>query len=386
MRTLSDLRRVVRQLGDPKPPRAERLRTSRLAACYKCGPRFTPAGIKNISTTGVYLWTDIRPHVGDEVSLDFWETGGLECSLDLQLSIQARVARLGADGIGLEFLLPQGMNKGLWELLLRNIVVLSQPRHVAELFRTLRTMLFLCRLCPCEADEAIGLLSGRLPPDRTSIVARIAIGAELLLAAKPESGSMRAHPRVVADILFEGSWIPDEPTIQLWTGLLAASCSEDAPDDSNEIFAHLLGHFTPSQTRILIRGCEWALSHPASAGNCLPPSIILGPREMVAVTDVYDLYRNATDLAHLYNLGLIENVFDFTSYRPADSFDITPSRLGVELYKRCHGSRQKLEPELFEDAQAHLANFLPAPRPDIESETPPSLFPHLTARPKQEFT
>ncbi len=75
---------------------------------------------------------------------------------------------------------------------------------------------------------------------------------------------------------------------------------------------------------------------------------------------------------------MIQKVFDFTSYREAESFDITPSSLGLELYKHCHGSREKIEPHLVEAANAHLLNFLPPPHPIapeptfIDGQTPPS--------------
>jgi len=373
---LSDLRRKVKRLSDPNPPRAERRAAPGLAACYKFESIFTPAGIKNISSTGIYLWTDKRPRTGDEVSLSLWDIGGADYSSDLEISIPARVARRDKDGIGLKFVLPPGMNTSLWELLLRNIVVLPGQRQVAELFRTLRAMLFLSRLCPSKAEEAINLLSGRLPPHRTSILVKIAIGAEKLLAAGPAAERMQAHPKLVTDILCQGSWIPDEPTARLWMGLLANSCSVDAPDDSNAVFARLLGHFTPSQTRIFVHGCEWALDSAAGHEDSAAGSLVLGPKEMSKLTGVYDPYRNATELAYLFNLGLIQEVFDFTSYHPADNFDITPSSLGLELYKRCHGCHEKLKPNLVEAANAHLDNFLPAPQPaDSDHHIFPLLLP-----------
>ena len=98
---------------------------------------------------------------------------------------------------------------------------------------------------------------------------------------------------------------------------------------------------------------------------------------MVELTGVHDLTRNATDLAYLFNLGLIQKLFDFTSYHAAESFDITPSTLGLELYKHCHGSREKIEPHLVEAANAHLLNFLPPPLPIapgatfLDGQTPP---------------
>jgi len=69
---------------------------------------------------------------------------------------------------------------------------------------------------------------------------------------------------------------------------------------------------------------------------------------------------------------LIEKVFDFTSYHELVSFDVTPSSLGLELYKRCHGYRGKLDPHLVEVAQAHLANFIEQPHLiDVPGPPPP---------------
>ena len=152
-------------------------------------------------------------------------------------------------------------------------------------------------------------------------------------------------------------------------GLLANSCSLGAPDDSNETYAQVLGRIMPTQARVLIYGCERAMAIPSELRDSPFGAVVLGPREMIRLTGVYDLYRNATDLAHLFNLGLIQNVFDFTSYRPADNFDITPSRLGLDLFKRCHGSREEVDPDLVEVAHEHLAHFLPAPIPEDDVET-----------------
>jgi hypothetical protein len=67
----------------------------------------------------------------------------------------------------------------------------------------------------------------------------------------------------------------------------------------------------------------------------------------------------------LFNLGLVEKLFDFTSYRDIESFDVTPSRLGRELYSHCHGSSKKMDPQLVADAREHLAVFFPPPIPSV---------------------
>jgi hypothetical protein len=217
-----------------------------------------------------------------------------------------------------------------------------------------------------------------LDSDRTENLIKIALETESLLASEPDADRMRAHPKLVANILREGSWAPDDLTKQLWTGLLVSSCSVNAPDDSNQIFVNLLIHVTPIQARILCHACERAKGSAPGAGNSPSDSVVLNPEEMIALTGVYDLTRNATDLAYLFNLGLIQKPFDFTSYHKIEGFDVTPSSLGIALYKHCRGSRERIEPNLVEAANAHLLTFLPPPQPVqhqnffIDGQNPPS--------------
>ena len=362
---LSNLKRAFKKQAGLQVPRAERRSAPGLAALYGLGSATTSAGIKDISTTGIYLFTERRLSTGELITLMLQEEGKPESSSELQISVRAQVARQGEDGIGLSFVLPQGLDFDLWGVLVRNIVVLTNRDQIAEMFRTLHTILFLCRLCQSEAEEAILLVSGQRDPDRTETLVKIALAAENQLAAKPDGDRMRAHAKLLANILRGGSWTPDELNQQLWTGLLVSSCSVDAPDDSNQIFADLLVHITPIQAKIFVLACERALGSAPGAENSPSGSVVLTSMEMVELTGVHDLYRNATDLAYLFNLGLIEKVFDFSWYQDAESFDITPSRLGLELYKHCHGSREKLEQHLVDSANDHLSNFFPPPLPSI---------------------
>ncbi len=371
MSRLSNLKRALQRLGEPEQPRAERWPATGLSALYGIDSASRPAGIKDVSASGVYLLTEERFRADELVNLILRKEGEPEDSAELRISVQTRVAWQGEDGVALEFVLPPGMNPDLCGALVRDIVSLSDPDQVAEVFRTLRIVLFLYRLCESKAEEAILLLDGRLDSERTATLFKIAFAAENLLAAEPDSSRMRAHSRLAANILQGGSWAPDDLTLKLWAGLLAYSCSVDAPDDSNQIFVDLLVHITPTEARILLYGCERAFSPAAGPENTASGSIVLSPQEIVRVTGIHDLTRNATDLAYLFNLGLIQNVFDFTSYREIDTFDITPSLLGLELYKHCHGHSEKIDPHLVEAAREHLAVFFPPPIPSaFENFTP----------------
>jgi hypothetical protein len=369
MSWLKDLKRELQRLGNPVHPRAERRAASGLGARFGADSASTPASIKDISATGIYLFTEKRLPTGELITLTLQEEGKPELSSELQFSVHARVVREGEDGVGLSFELPPGLHTDLWEVLVRNIVVLTVKDQIAQMFRTLRTFLFMCRICGSEAEEAIVLLGGALDSERTENLIKIALDAESLLASEPNADRMRARPKLVANILREGSWAPDDLTRKQWTGLLASSCSADAPDDSNQIFVNLLVHVTPVQARMLSHACGRAIGSAPDAGKSPGDAIVLNAEEMVELTGVHDLTRNATDVAYLFNLGLIQNLYNFTSYLPAESFDITPTSLGLELYKHCHGSREKIEPHLVEKAKAHLLNFLPPPHPVIPHST-----------------
>jgi hypothetical protein len=364
-------------LSEPEQPRAERWPATGLSALYGIDSASKPAGIKDVSASGVYLLTDERFPANQIVSLILRLKSEQPDNSELQISVQTRAAWQGEDGVALEFVLPPGMNPDLCAALVHDIVSLSDRDQVADVFRHLRTVLFLYRLCESQADEAILLLDGRLDTDRTATLFKIAFDGENLLASKPDASRMRAHPKLLANILREGSWAPDEVTLKLWVGLLASSCSVDAPDDSNQIFVDLLVHITPTEGKILLYACERALSSTPGLENSASAPIVISAQEMVHLTGVHDLGRNATDLAYLFNLGLVENLFDFTSYRDIENFDITPSRLGLELYSHCHGPSQKIDPQLVAGAREHLAAFFPPPIPSaFENFTPTAPDPH----------
>jgi hypothetical protein len=372
---ISNLKRGLKSLGEPLHPRAERIAAPRLTASYSDDSLSEPADVKDISSSGLYLVTGKRLPTGEMITITLQEEEAPESSSELQFSVHARVARQGEDGMGLSFVLPPGLDTRLWSVLVRNIVVLNDRSEIENMFYTLRTILFTCRICGAQAEEAVLLLGGQLDSNRTGTLVKLALGGERLLAEEPDGERMRADPKLVTNILREGSWAPDEMTLKLWMGLLVSSCSVDSPDDSNQVFVDLLIHTTPNQAKILVHACERALQSAPGDENLPPGSVVLTAQEMADLTGVHDVARNATDVVYLFNLGFIQKVVDFTSYLPLDSFDITPSRLGLELYKHCHGSREKVDQQLVDDAENNLLHFIPPPHPPVFGGESNSLLP-----------
>lgn len=293
--------------------------------------------IKTISATGLYLQTTERWPIGEVVSLSMQREGPAAASSGFQIDVRARVASYGEDGVGLGFVLPEGLHPGLWKHLIDNADIATETEDIQFIFRMVRAILFVYRLCPSRAKEPIHVLTGELDEARTKSMLEIALTAEKMLSEGPHAEKMHAHPHIVAGVLRDGSWEHDELTQRLWAGMLVSSCSEEGKDESNKEFVELLVQVSPAQAHILVEGCRRASEQTPGNHKASKWQIILTPEEMIQTTGMYDLYRNATDVNYLHHYGLVENTFDFTTYTPKKSFDITPTSLGMKLFEVCRG-------------------------------------------------
>ncbi|MEO0375326.1 MAG: hypothetical protein AAF329_12025, partial [Cyanobacteria bacterium P01_A01_bin.17] len=87
---------------------------------------------------------------------------------------------------------------------------------------------FLSRICLPAAEEFGLLLRDRVSHWRAVNAAKIAAKAKPLVSALPESDRYRAHPRLVAQIIEQGSWTDCDEVQNMWAGILASIVHEDA--------------------------------------------------------------------------------------------------------------------------------------------------------------
>lgn len=291
--------------------------------------------IKVISSTGLYLQTRERWPIGEIVPLTLQKDGVTARGSELQVEIQARVASHGDDGVGLGFILPSGLNVNLWEHLIEKADAPAESEETQFVFRMVRAILFVYRLCPPRSSEPIYALTGELDGFRTSNMLNIALMAERMLASEPNADKLRVHPDLAAAILRDGSWQDNSLLQRLWAGLLVSSCNEDGTDTSNMDLVELLIQLTAAQANIMVEAYRRMEDQMTGAdGGVMTPSIITH-EEMISITGIYDVYRNATDIAYLNNFGLLENTFDFSTHNSKSCFDITLAPLGMRLLRNC---------------------------------------------------
>ena len=239
--------------------------------------------------------------------------------------------------MGLGFVLPKGLSPALWEHVIDTADSPEETEDIQFIFRMVRTILFMYRVCPARADEPVYQITGEMDEFRTANMLSIATMAEMMLASRPDAENLCAHPHMVASILKNGSWETDDVTQRMWAGLLVSSCDRDGMDESNMDIVELLVQVTTNQAHILFEGCRRAVARGLGQDGGAASTVIIRQDEMVRITGMCDVYRNATDVAYLHNFGLIHRNFDFSTHASVSEFDVTPTPLGMRLYTNCLG-------------------------------------------------
>lgn len=97
---------MLGQLFSKERRRAERRPSPTLAAHYWNGGSPTQHGIRDISSTGLFLVTEERWYPGTLVVMTLQKKDQAEDSPERSISVQSKAVRWGSDGVGLEFVLP----------------------------------------------------------------------------------------------------------------------------------------------------------------------------------------------------------------------------------------------------------------------------------------
>jgi hypothetical protein len=199
---------------------------------------------------------------------------------------------------------------------------------------------FLGRICLPAAEELGLLLRDRIANWRRANAVSIAQTAERMLG---DASSLHAHPRLVLQILENGSLVDDGTLQEMWSGLLASSCSRDGRDESNLTFVSLLRDLTSSKVRILNYACASAQKKLSPAGWLEAERDTCTAEALIEVTQVTDLHRLDRELDHLRSIGLLTINSGFLVRSEDRIADVTPSPLGLQMYAKCRGHRGSLE-------------------------------------------
>ena len=195
---------------------------------------------------------------------------------------------------------------------------------------------FLGRICLPAAEEFGLLLQDKVRAWRANNAIRVIAEAQARVAQYLPDGDCHAHPRIVAQVVEEGSWADDSTLQAMWGGLLASSCTESGRDDSNLIYIARLKQMTGIQIRVLRYACEHTEKGFDKNGLiAIAKPLTVSIPEILTIAGTEDIHRLDQDLDHLRGIEMLHG--GFAPHRT--DVDITPSALALNLYVRCQGFR-----------------------------------------------
>lgn len=315
-------------------PRPERREVPGLEAIHWTGSSPGLDIVKNISSTGMYLVTRERWPEGEVNPIRLVYPELADDSAEKQVTIETRTVRWGEDGMGLSFVLPENMDLWLWQAGER-----VEPEDILSEFRLSRALAFLRRICPAATQELKLLFREGLGNMRVPNAVAIAHRAEIMLAAEANFDQMHAPASVVLRVVKEGSWAEDTATQHLWAGILVTACTLSGDDESNLPYIDLLAEMATVDTRLYVEACSKAPKVFATNGAVSASPLMCTADEMIHLTGTKDLSKIDRNILQLSILGLLEPREKAKYFSFAQTANLTPTALGLELYARCQGHR-----------------------------------------------
>ncbi len=295
--------------------------------------------VANVSSHGLYLRTQERWEPGALVSLTMQCNGPYEGDSQHRVEFDCAVVREGADGVGMSFVLPTGMELKLWEMPGRNGADETDPQCIVRELRMARALAFMRRICPPADERVTELLHKTLSNVRAANTVEIALKAERLLAQEPDAYCRSAHPDLMLRTLEHGSWVDVEWLQELWAGLLATSCTLEGQDESNREYINLLSKLSPLPTQILTMSCAKVMQAMTKSAAGSPPRLACSAEEIARITRSNNLVKIYKSIGELSELGLVEkNPRSASPDNPAEA-KAMPTKLGLEMFARCNGQR-----------------------------------------------
>ncbi|MGB6191521.1 MAG: PilZ domain-containing protein [Terracidiphilus sp.] len=297
--------------------------------------------VGDISATGMFLITEERWPPGSMLSLSIQREGPQESGTERRFQLQAWAVRLAQNGVGLSFVMPEGMGVRLWEEPARDERRQSEPEYVIREFRAARALAFAGRLAAPAIEESRYLIYEELSNVRAESAVNVLLKAEQRLAQEARGETMLAHPELLVKVIEGGSWADSGWMQDLWAGLLMASCSADACDDSNLVFVNLLSQMATLQTRVLAAICEKAVTMSSGDWVVTTGNIFLTADELARMAGTHDLLKVHRSLAQLAEFGLLEKSVRASFVSDTEGTTTNPTKLGLRMYSRCLGRRGK---------------------------------------------
>lgn len=213
---------------------------------------------------------------------------------------------------------------------------------------TKTTAEFLTSICKPAAEEFGFLFQDTVRYWRLKNISNIAFKSKGILEIQNDGINLSASPRIVHNILENGSWIDNDMIQEMWAGLLTSACTKEGKDESNLIFIHLLNQLTFSEVKILnycSKEAEKSITHDSLI---YAKTFTISLDILLNLSGVMDIHQLDRELDHLRSLELLSINSGFEGIEMPEEpkasenvdVDVTPTGLALNMYSRCNGSLQ----------------------------------------------
>jgi hypothetical protein len=209
---------------------------------------------------------------------------------------------------------------------------------------------FFSTICGPAASEVGLLMRDSVRVFRAKNLASIADKAKAHVTVTEDGVQLSAPPRLVHELIESGSWCDDDGLQKLWAGLLASSVTPDGKDEFGLIFADILKRITPAEAKVIDYACRDSKKEISEVEEILASWFYVDFSKFASITGISELSQAGFLISHIRALGLFRSADDmFSHIKHVDAkkrveitprIHLTPSRLALEFYVRCQGSRK----------------------------------------------
>lgn len=333
---MSFARELAFRVGLLEHRREKRFPAQELNASYPAGAKQKRVRVKNISSSGLYLYTRDHWPPGTTIDLTLQQRSVIPDRKPAAVRIRTRSVRLGMDGVGLIFE-PEHVAPDIWTSLMVKAAGVSVHQESIQVLRVSKSLSFLRRVSPAAEHKVLDHIAGESVYETGERAVDTILNAELLVESWNLPIRTGVSPNVVLSILQNASRVGDDGVRQHWAGLLASSAQYWAKDRESLYFIALLARLDPVQIRILDAACSRALRAERHAGYYFPPRLTCSREMMRSIAGISDLFTVEQHLDRLYHFDLLQRTTKRSAFDQIERANLTPTDIGLKLYVRCRG-------------------------------------------------
>jgi hypothetical protein len=203
----------------------------------------------------------------------------------------------------------------------------------------------LSRICLPAAEELGLMFRDKVRYWRLNNIIKIINKSENKIDFSNEQLVLTVHPRVVNEIIENGSWSDDEEIQEMWSGILASSCNEKEGDDSNLIFVNTLKQLTKNQVKILNYLCETCKINVDKHGLLFAEHIEISFKDLSMILNSDNFHQLDAELDYLRSKELLtEDLKTFGGHTAGFIFgfdnikaQLEPSPFAINLFIKGKG-------------------------------------------------